>query len=294
MVGELKTTRRKALAALSCGALAWRARGGQTGGGVLRLRSRSRAEEPAGSGTTQVREEDLFWKPPETAIIICDMWDNHYCQNAARRVMAMAPRMNQVIKSARSHGVTIIHAPSGTMDEYAGMPQRRRLMEAPKAAPPVPILRSCPLDRTKEAELPIDDITEPCDDEVVGQAVRRFNRQNGLLEIAPEDGISDDGLEIYSYFRQQRISHVVLMGVHTNMCVLGRPFGIRQQVRLGMNVVLARDLTDAMYDPRQRPRVSHERGTELVVQHIERYWCPSIPSEDLTRLAGGRAASSGS
>jgi hypothetical protein len=49
-----------------------------------------------------------------------------------------------------------------------------------------------------------------------------------------------------------------------------------------------------MYDPRQRPRVSHERGTELVVQHIERYWCPSIPSEDLTRLSGGRAASSGS
>jgi hypothetical protein len=53
-----------------------------------------------------------------------------------------------------------------------------------------------------------------------------------------------------------------------------------------MNVVLARDLTDAMYDPRQRPWVSHERGTELVIEHIERYWCPSILGEDLTRAAG--------
>jgi hypothetical protein len=65
------------------------------------------------------------------------------------------------------------------------------------------------------------------------------------------------------------------------MCVLGRPFGIRQQVRLGMNVALARDLTDAMYDPRQRPYVPHDRGTELVVEHIERYWCPSILGADL-------------
>jgi hypothetical protein len=71
------------------------------------------------------------------------------------------------------------------------------------------------------------------------------------------------------------------MGVHTNMCVLGRPFGIRQQVRLGMNVALARDLTDAMYDPRQRPHVPHDRGTELVVEHIERYWCPSVLGQDL-------------
>jgi nicotinamidase-related amidase len=229
----------------------------------------------------RAREELLRWKAAETAIVVCDMWDNHYCQNAAQRVTAMAPRMNQVIQGARRAGVTIIHAPSGTMDVYAGMPQRLRLRDVPRVTPPVPILKSCPLDRSREDALPIDDVTQPCDDEVVGPAVRRYNRQNELLEIAPEDGISDSGEEIFSYFRQKGIRNVVLMGVHTNMCVLGRPFGIRQQVRLGMNVALARDLTDAMYDPRQRPYVSHERGTELVVEHIERYWCPSILGKDL-------------
>jgi hypothetical protein len=84
-------------------------------------------------------------------------------------------------------------------------------------------------------------------------------------------------------------SNVVLMGVHTNMCVLGRPFGIRQLVRLGKNVVLARDLTDAMYDPRQPPYVSHARGTELVVEHVERYWCPSILGADLMQVVPGSA-----
>jgi hypothetical protein len=41
-----------------------------------------------------------------------------------------------------------------------------------------------------------------------------------------------------------------------------------------------------MYDPRERPFVSHARGTELVVEHIEAKWCPSILGEDLTRVAG--------
>jgi nicotinamidase-related amidase len=252
--------------------------------GALLLRARSRAETPPNSGTILVREDALRWKTRETAIVICDMWDNHWCQNAARRVTAMAPRMNEVITKARSLGVAIIHSPSATMKFYSGTPQRLRLQQVPRVAPRVPI-GTCPLDPSREGPLPVDDSVEACDDEVVGEIGTRWSRQNKLLDIAPEDGISDNGAEIYSYFRQRKIRNVVLMGVHSNMCVLGRPFGIRQQVRLGMNVVLARDLTDALYDPRQRPWVSHERGTELVVEHIERYWCPSILGEDLTRLA---------
>jgi hypothetical protein len=64
------------------------------------------------------------------------------------------------------------------------------------------------------------------------------------------------------------------------MCVLGRPFSIRQMVSLGKSVLLMRDMTDTMYNSRKRPFVSHFAGTDLVVEHIERYWCPSITSAD--------------
>jgi len=63
--------------------------------------------------------------------------------------------------------------------------------------------------------------------------------------------------------------------------------GIRQMTRLGFQVVLVRDMTDSMYDPRKRPFVSHARGTELVIEHIETAWCPSILSDDLTRVIPG-------
>jgi hypothetical protein len=35
-------------------------------------------------------------------------------------------------------------------------------------------------------------------------------------------------------------------------------------------------MTDTMCNPAMPPYVSHDQGTELVVGHIERFWCPSI------------------
>jgi nicotinamidase-related amidase len=231
-------------------------------------------------------EEPQVWKVSESAIIICDMWNGHYCQSSVRRINEMVPRMNATIGAARSLGVQIVHAPSGTLDVYAGTPQRKRMLAAKPATPPFPLAKWCYLDRTAEAPLPFNDSVSPCDDEVVGPAVKRFDRQHPGLTITEPDGISDSGDEIYSFFRQQGIRNVAMMGVHTNMCVLGRPFGIRQLTRLGFNVVLARDLTDSMYDPREAPWVSHARGNELMMAHVEQYWCPTIAGADLTRVQG--------
>ena len=73
----------------------------------------------------------------------------------------------------------------------------------------------------------------------------------------------------------------LIMGVHTNMCILNRTFAIRQMTRWGVTCVLIRDLTDAMYNPADRPYVPHEKGTQLVIEHIERYWCATVESAEL-------------
>jgi len=254
--------------------------------GDLRLLLRERREMLAGSGRHEAVEREAIWKAAETAIIICDVWDDIYCKLAAQRIGVMAPVMNRTVSAARERGVMIIHAPSGTMDVYADTPYRRRMQQARPVEPPVPIAGWCYLDPDREPPLPLD-VTNPCDDPTPPEQVRLYTRENPALDIAAFDGVSDDGKEIYNFCRQEGIKNIAIMGVHTNMCVLGRSFGIRQLTRLGMNVVLVRDLTDAMYDPRQPPYVSHARGTELVVEHIEKYWCPSILSRDLTSIIAG-------
>ena len=98
------------------------------------------------------------------------------------------------------------------------------------------------------------------------------------------DAVTDNA-EAYELMHQRGITNVMVMGVHENMCVLGRPFAIRQLVKLGQNVVLMRDLTDTMYNSRKRPCVDHFTGTDLVCWHIEKYWCPTITSD---QILGGR------
>lgn len=235
------------------------------------------------------------WNASETAIIICDMWSDHPCKLAAQRVDRMAPRMNQVISQARDHGVAIIHAPSNGIHLYEDTPFRARIKRAAFLKPPVPIQNWCYLNPEKEPPLPVDDTVKRstesnlrgCDDPEANY-VKVFDRhQHPAIKIIGYDVVSHNGQEIYNFLEQEQRKNIVLMGVHTNMCVLGRPFGIRQMNYLGKNVVLCRDLTDALYDPRDRPYVSHTRGTEMIIEHIEQHWCPSILGRDLTKVIPG-------
>lgn len=235
-----------------------------------------------GESTTPVA-----WKPSETAVIICDMWDDHTCKGAARRVSEMAPKLDAAVSAARSKGALIVHAPSDVIKFYADAPQRKRVLEAPaaKAAIDFKWRRLMP---EREGQLPIDDsdwcdCRPKCDIEARKKGGWPWTRQIASIRIHPEDAISDQGQEIYNLFEQRGIKNVILCGVHTNMCVLGRSFGIRQMVLLGKNVALARDLTDCLYDPAKPPHVTHDKGTELLVAHIEKHWCPSFESGDLFR-----------
>jgi nicotinamidase-related amidase len=224
----------------------------------------------------------LVWPAAETALIICDMWDDHWCKCAARRCAELAPRVDDFAAAVRAQGGLVVHAPSDTMTYYSGLPQRERVKAIAPVTPPMPIqMRG--VDRPREPELPIDDSDGGCDDVPPSHLgpVFPWQRQHPAIAIAEQDIISDAGGEIYSVLTRGAIKHVFIAGVHANMCILARSFGVRQMVMLGFDVILVRDLTDSLYNPAMPPRVSHDRGTELVVDHIEKYWCPSIVSGDV-------------
>lgn len=259
--------------------------------GTLRLHLRERKETALKSGIYKAGERVVDWNVAETAIIICDMWEDHPCKMAAHRADVMAPEMNRIVAAARSLGVQIIHAPSDGMPHYDTTPHRLRVKSAPVVKPPVPIERWCFLDPAREADYPIPytKTRDDCDDPELSPDTNTSRRQHPAIKIVGYDGVSDSGVEVFNFLEQLGIKNVVVMGVHTQYCVLGRSFGIRQMVKLGKNVVLCRDLTDALYNPRTPPYVSHERGTELAVEHVEKYWCPSIVSSDLKSVVAGSA-----
>jgi nicotinamidase-related amidase len=251
---------------------------------TLDLQIRRQVRNNSGVDGWKAEESAEKWDAGDTAVIVCDMWDAHWCRGATARVAEMAPQMNEVLKLLRDKGALVIHCPSNCMKFYEGTPQRILAQSAPPVMGVRHLKESLPQDPHHEAPLPIDDSDGGCDCEPQCQQRSPYTRQIATLEIGPDDAISDS-VEAYYLMRARRIKNVIVMGVHTNMCILARPFAIRQLVAQDMNVVLMRDLTDTMYNSRRRPNVSHFRGTGLVVEHIERYWCGTVSSSQITGKA---------
>lgn len=245
----------------------------------LQLHTRRRELLPDSTNIWRAVSGTNLWDATRTAIVVCDMWDRHWCPDATERVGELAPRMNAVLAAARQRGVLIIHCPSETMGFYKEHPARRLAQSAPRIETKIPLQGWCNLQGQKEPSLPIDDSDGGCDGCPDCPSFGAWKRQHPALEIQEGDALTDSA-EAFYFMRARGVTNVIVMGVHENMCVLGRPFSIRQLVAQGQNVVLMRDMTDSMYNHRRRPYVSHFVGTDLVCEHIEKYWCPSITSVD--------------
>jgi nicotinamidase-related amidase/type 1 glutamine amidotransferase len=253
--------------------------------GVLDLSLRSRAPiDTSENNQFRVAFSPTQWRADQTAIIICDMWDKHWCPAASARVEEIAPRINQFVAASRERGVLVIHAPSDCMEFYADHPARKRAQATSKVVKlPEGIDSWCTsIPAEEKGKYPIDQSDGGCDSENPPKSFKAWSRQIAAIGIDDSrDYISASGSEIWSILAERGIENVMLCGVHTNMCVLGRPFGLRNMSRFGKNTVLVRDLTDTMYNPKAWPYVNHFRGTHLIVEHIEKYVASTITSDQV-------------
>ena len=207
------------------------------------------------------------------------MWDDHWWK-ASERCAELAKQAEPVLKACRENGMTLVHCPSATMPFYKDHPARKRVALVKKAEPP----------KSKDLPspaLPVDDSDGGCDDEKPAKSFKAWTRQHAAITIDDDkDFITDSGTEVFSLMAEKGITTLIVMGVHTNMCVLNRTFAIKQMVKWGKDVYLVRDLTDAMYNPKMKPMVTHQKGTELIIEHIEQHWCPTMESQQLMRALG--------
>ena len=246
----------------------------------ISVQERVPSDWEGGEGAWMAVNRIEAWKPSETALIICDMWDRHWCDISNARFGELALALNRVVEAARSKGVKIVHAPSDCMDYYKDYPQRReaaKYRDTKLAA----LAGGDKLPSEEKAAWPVDQSDEGCESREC-KPHRAWTKQIDLLSIEPGDLISDSGAELGAYFKKRGIKNVILTGVATNMCVIGRSFGLRAMKRMGMNVVLMRDMTDVMYNPEKAPFVDHFSGLDLMVEYIETHVCPTIVSTDFT------------
>lgn len=257
---------------------------------VLGLETRTRGISRNGEPASEATRRRIEWKPEKSAVVICDMWDDHHCLSAAKRTAEMAPRVNEAVSGLRGQGTLIVHSPCGCMEFYRGSPQRRLAEQAPFASVP------CEFgwngwDTWREREIrelygrtPLPDGlidigpcschgSEPCCEE----GYYPWTRQIDTIQMMDDDAVTASGQELYNLLEQRGIDDVIVMGVHTNVCVLSQPYGIRQLVYMGKRPLLCRDLTDSFH----RCDEDHFEGTDVIIEYIEAFWCPTITSDQL-------------
>ena len=246
---------------------------------------------------TRERSHPTQIDPSRTAVVVCDMWTKHWCAGATRRCEELAPRIDALARKLRERGALIVHSPSsgpGGEFAYETWPQHRIARDAPRTEivvvprePPEGWKNLfgpgwCGANALREATLPLDASDNGCDcpAKCSNGPGKMDCRQSPVIQIARGDAVAA-GVEAIHLLRQRGIETVLIAGVHLNLCMMGRPFGIRNLVYQDFRVLLVRDLTDTLYNPRMPPMVSHHGGTALMVEHVETYWCGSITSDQI-------------
>ncbi|MDR1382624.1 MAG: NPCBM/NEW2 domain-containing protein [Planctomycetaceae bacterium] len=228
--------------------------------------------------TNQFAALPIELEPSKTAIIVVDMWNYHWCMTASERVSAMTPRMNAVLNAARQLGMQVIWNPSDVVTAYAGYPQYERATA---------VERQAAHDKQKDLSVKFTARVGNC---MCGPGLSckvnyGWDGMNPDLTLGENDLFSSSTDEIYSLLAARGITNIIYAGVHTNMCVFGKPGAMSNMWKAGFRCLLARDLNDAFthYDP--VAGYTPEMGTAEINENLQKSGIPCINmGEELRRL----------
>ena len=254
-------------------------------------------------GPWWVRHENVRLDPARTAVVVVDMWNGHSCRSVRERVTRLATPMNQTLEAARKLGIQIVFMPSlGSLyanapKVYPNDPHKWRFHDRTPQRQAIRVYPHHDLPDRNEFDAPkapYDQAGCMCDPEqscVGGQSPKY--RQHPLLQVKAGDLMGENEQELWNVLAERGITHVIHMGMATNMCVMWKPQGIVNLKRLGLESYLVRDLTDAFTgtgrDPNSGeddPTLTPDTGLSRVVKHIERHVTPTVTRGQLLAAAG--------
>ena len=213
--------------------------------------------------------------PRKIGVVVVDMWNWHWCKTAAARVGSLVPRMNPCLRSLRKLGAQVFLCPTDSVDAYVGTPQREAALAVETLALPAPHRISCPP--------PPNGPGCACVDRCRGNW--GWNRMHPDLEVGERDLMPNSREALYTLAKQRGITHLIYLGVHTQVCLLGKDIGLLNMKALGFECVLARDLTDSHPDYDPEKGIDPDDLTARTVAHFERYLCSTVSLwDELVRL----------
>ena len=210
------------------------------------------------------------------AVLVIGLWSGHHCAEADRILHELCPKVNVFLKKCRNNNMKVIF---GSLS----------LTKLPKYAPLKNNMKNIPYARLIDKGMSFPPL--PFDDSDGGIVSRNLNFSRVGVDIHPSieifdtDAMSDNCKEILNYLHYHNIKHLMVLGAHTNMCVLDRAYGIKNLSRYGFPMSIVRDLTDPMVNPDGILVKDRQDASEQIIRFIEQHFCPSVDSKDVIFLA---------
>jgi hypothetical protein len=223
----------------------------------------------------QFRLEKTFL-PSEVGILLVGLWDTHNCLIAQNILDQICPEINKFITRYRGLGSKVILGSSS----LGGKPEYRKYRQA---------IKGVGFSTFKDygmnyPPLPFDDSFDGGIEEPNPDFVRSNVKLHPSIQLDDNDLISGNAKEIVNYLNHHHIKHLLVVGAHLNMCILDRPYAIRNLLRYGVNVSIVRDLVDPLYNSKSPPEgypKTREEAKNLLLNYLEKYYCPTTSTHEI-------------
>jgi nicotinamidase-related amidase len=255
--------------------------GSQTGRIEFAFRSRD-----AKTGEFKIRKEKI--DPKKIGIMIVDMWASQGARypDAVARLDYLAPVINQITAAARDRGTSVIHVTCGAYPNYTDTPMFRNVVALPgQTLPPAN-------DYTIDDPSPADNSQVPpgiklhaghfSTDSISIHPDLALDPQYDLMTRAATGDWGYGGAgqqDLWNIIHQRGLTHLFYVGCHTNMCVIGRSFGIENILKTGADIkcVLLREPLEAYtvngrdWENKEDPAWTPDTGNNYVLEQLEKH-----------------------
>jgi nicotinamidase-related amidase len=185
-------------------------------------------------------------KPEETALVLVDCWDRHYLRSYLERTdQICTEKIVPVVAACHEAGITVVHAPSPAQAkrypqwlQYAG---DEELFSSPAAS----YQPEWPPQEFRYRSGDYQQFAKPPGAVVQAWRVVEADQRKIVHQLEPRENefVVATGRQLHRLARHRKILHLIYVGFATNMCVVGRDYGMRAMQGRGYNVILLRDCT---------------------------------------------------
>eukprot|EP00163_Fabomonas_tropica_P021420 TRINITY_DN37477_c0_g1_i1.p1 TRINITY_DN37477_c0_g1~~TRINITY_DN37477_c0_g1_i1.p1 ORF type:complete len:377 (-),score=31.89 TRINITY_DN37477_c0_g1_i1:7-1137(-) len=225
---------------------------------------------------------DQYLLARETAIVVVDVWKQHWCPEWSRTATELAKRISATCDCAREAGVTITWTPThGGQRYHAEHPLFKKIDQAPESGDR-DYFRTNGFPKNGFPTLPqgMHELNVKCP----SKKQANIPGLSPVLHIDNRDGINVEPRKVNNWWKSKGIKNIVVMGVHANACLLSK-MGTRYWHLMKYNVYIVRDLVEPTYNQAQQGRFPHSKdfqtAIDTIVRYHEKHYAASISSSEL-------------